>query len=352
MNGWIAEELRGAGSSHAARAAPVDSIGGYPCRIYNPAAYTAPRVPGFTVVSEARLRIGPYEVESIIAGTFGLDGGAMFGIVPRVLWQRTNPPDERNRIALAARCLLIRGNDRCILVETGIGDKFDDKRADIFSVGYPRGSLAEQLAARGLGPGAVTDVILTHLHFDHCGGTTHRVGEELALSFPDATHHVQRRQWEWAQAPSSKDAGSFRPEDFAPLAATNRLHLLEGDGELFEGIHTHTVEGHTPGMQLVSVRSDGVGLLFCADLVPTRAHLRWPYIMAYDNQPLVTLEEKLGRLPAAAERGDTVVFGHDPECDAAILRRDQDAVMIAREVDLQGFGAPRGLGREGPGATG
>ncbi len=282
------------------------------------------------------VRIGPYTVESIVDGTFGLDGGAMFGIVPRPLWQRTNPADERNRIALAARCLLIRGNGLCVVVETGIGDKFDDKRADIFDVRHPRGLLRAQLAERGLAAEDVTDVVLTHLHFDHCGGTTRRSGDRLELSFPRATHHVQRRQWEWALAPSGKDAGSYRSDDFGILADDDRLHLLDDDGELFDGISVHTAEGHTPGMQLLRVRAAGAGLLFCADLVPTRTHLRWPYIMAYDNLPLVTLAEKRRWLPLSADNGDVVVFGHDPVCDAAVLRRDQDNVVVEQEVDLGG----------------
>ncbi len=281
------------------------------------------------------MRIGPYSVETIIDGTFGLDGGAMFGIVPRPLWQRTNPPDDRNRIALAARCLLLRGANRCILVETGIGDKFDDKRADIFKVAHPGGGLVEQLAARSIEPEDVTDVVLTHLHFDHCGGTTRRRDGRLELSFPRADHYVQRRHWEWAHAPSRKDTASFRDEDFDLLAARDRLRLVDGEAEILEGIRVHPVNGHTSGMQLVSVRADGARLLFCADLVPTRTHLRWPYIMAYDNQPLVTLDEKRRWLPAAADDGDVVVFGHDAECDAAVLRREDDAIVIDRKIELR-----------------
>jgi glyoxylase-like metal-dependent hydrolase (beta-lactamase superfamily II) len=230
--------------------------------------------------------------------------------------------------------LLLRGNDRCILVETGIGDKFDDKRAGIFNVRPAAGGLRAQLSARGIAPEDVTDVILTHLHFDHCGGTTHRVDGELALSFPGAVHHLQRRQWEWAQHPSDKDGGSFREEDFA-LLADARLRLLDGDGEVLDGIDVRVVDGHTPAMQMVSVvAGDGVGLLFCADLVPTKAHLRWPYIMAYDNQPMVTLEEKHRWLPRAAAAGEIVVFGHDPTCDGAKLRMENGSVAVEREVTL------------------
>jgi glyoxylase-like metal-dependent hydrolase (beta-lactamase superfamily II) len=280
------------------------------------------------------LRVGPYEVESIIDGHFGLDGGAMFGIVPRPLWERSNPPDARNRIELVARCLLIRGNERCVLIETGIGDKFDEKRTDIFAVRHPGGGLVKELARRGVAPEQVTDVVLTHLHFDHCGGTTRRASGGLELTFPAAEHHLQRRQWERAQAPSEKDAGSFRREDFEPLSGA-ALHLLDGECEILEGIAVHPVNGHTEGMQLVSIRDRASRLLFCADLVPTKTHLRWPYIMAYDNEPLVTLAEKKSWLPRAAADGDVVVFGHDPACDAVRLQGGEAGVTVAAELDLR-----------------
>jgi len=251
------------------------------------------------------------------------------------LWQKAQVPDDRNRIELTARCLLVRDAERCILVETGLGDKFDDKRAAIFACRHPHGTLVEQLAARGISPDAVTDVILTHLHFDHCGGTTYRDGDKLTWTFPRATYRVQRQQWEWAQAPSGKDAGSYRAEDFALLADSDLL-LVDGDAEVFPDIRVSPVHGHTPAMQRVHIRGDDGGLLFCADLVPTKSHLRWPYIMAYDNQPLDTLAEKQEWLPRAARDGDIVVFGHEATCDGAILRvdEDHDAVVIEREINL------------------
>lgn len=282
------------------------------------------------------MKIGSYEVESVIEGRFGLDGGSMFGVVPRALWQTTNPPDDNNRIDLAARCLLVRDDERCVLVETGIGSRFDEKRAAMFNVRHPDGDLLDALEERGVAPTDVTDVVLTHLHFDHCGGTTRREGDGLVLSFPEAVHHVQRRNWEWAHRPSRKDAGSFRAEDFSLLERSPLLHLLDGGVELFPGIHLQVVEGHTPGMQLVRIDGAEATLLFCADLVPTRGHLRWPYVMAYDNQPLVTLAEKLEILPRAAADGWIVVFGHDPGCDAAVLATEGDMVVVDREVELGG----------------
>ena len=280
------------------------------------------------------MKIGRYSVESIVGGRFGLDGGAMFGIVPAPLWSRTNPPDDKNRIELAARSLLIRDDKRCILVETGLGDKFDDKRAGIFDIRQRDGGLVGALREKGVAPGDITDVVLTHLHFDHCGGTTRRDGDGLALVFPEATHHVQRQQWEWAWSPSGKDAGSYRQEDFSPLEGSPRLRLVDGEVELFDAVRVRLVDGHTPAMQLVEITGAEESLLFCADLVPTKTHLRWPYIMAYDNQPLVTLAEKRDVLPRAAASGQVVVFGHDPLCDAVIVRADGDAVVVDREISL------------------
>lgn len=280
------------------------------------------------------MQIGPYSVESLVEGRFGLDGGSMFGVVPRPLWDRTNPADDRNRIELAARCLVVRGGGRCMVVDTGIGTKFDEKRGDIFKVDHPYGDLLGALEKRGVAAGDVTDVILTHLHFDHCGGTTRREGDRLLLTFPEAVHHVQRRNWNWAHHPTDKDAGSYRAEDFSPLETSAKLHLIDGDLELYPGIHMKVVEGHTPGMQLVRIVGPEATLLFVADLVPTRAHLHWPWIMAFDNQPLVTLEEKRQLLARAAEEGWVIAFEHDPECAAVVLRAEGDAVVVEREVDL------------------
>jgi glyoxylase-like metal-dependent hydrolase (beta-lactamase superfamily II) len=280
------------------------------------------------------MQIGSYFVEGIVDAMFGLDGGSMFGIVPQPLWARTNPPDQRNRIDLASRCLLLEGGGRRILVDTGLGTKLARKRCDIFNVRRPDNGLLGALSRRCIAPEEISDVILTHLHFDHCGGTSQRIGEELSLTFPGAVHHVQRRQWEWAWNPSRKDSGSFRQEDFAPLDGSDRLHLLDGEGELFPGVHLHIVNGHTVAMQLVRIGDGETNLLFLADLVPTSSHLKWPYIMAYDNEPLVTLDEKRDLLPRAAAAGWIVAFQHDPEDAAATLRAEGDNVVLDQIVDL------------------
>jgi glyoxylase-like metal-dependent hydrolase (beta-lactamase superfamily II) len=264
------------------------------------------------------LRIGPYEAHALHGGDFALDGGAMFGVVPRPLWERTNPPDDRNRIALAMRLLLLRGPDRTFLVDTGIGDKWGDKENGIYRV---EGAVLPDEAVRraGFDPFAVTDVLLTHLHFDHGGGSTRADGTPV---FGNARYHVQRRHLEWARDASVKDRASFRPLDFEPLAAQDRLLLHDGRVEVADGVELLPVSGHTRAMQLVKVSFDET-LLYMADLVPTRAHLRTPWVMAYDNEPMRTMREKTRLLGRAAREGWIAFFEHDPQVAACRVRRGE-----------------------------
>lgn len=272
------------------------------------------------------LQVGPYELFAIESGRFALDGGAMFGIVPRPLWERSNPPDAQGRIALALRLLLIRGRGRTWLVDTGIGDKFDPKSNTIYRI---EGAMLpdEALRAKGFDPADVTDVILTHLHFDHGGGTTRADG---SLVFPRARHYVQRKQWEWAQRPSMKDRGSYRTEDFRSLAPV--LAFLEGRGELAPGIEVFPSDGHTPAMQLPRVSGDGKSVFYCADLVPTAAHVRTPWIMAYDNEPMKTAAEKTELLGRAAAEGWVLFLEHDPRHTAIRVRRGAKDFEMLEEV--------------------
>jgi glyoxylase-like metal-dependent hydrolase (beta-lactamase superfamily II) len=272
------------------------------------------------------LKIGPYELFAIEGGRFALDGGAMFGIVPRPLWERPSPPDEQGRIALALRLLLIRGRGRTWLIDTGIGDKFDPKSNTIYRI---EGAMLPDAAleAAGFDPKDVTDVILTHLHFDHAGGTTRADG---SLVFPRARHYVQRVQWEWAQHPSMKDRGSYRAEDFRAL--TGQVTLLEGRGDLAPGIEVLPVDGHTPAMQLPRIHGDGKSVLYCADLVPTAAHVRAPWIMAYDNEPMKTAAEKVELLGRAAEEGWILFLEHDARHAAVRVRRGAKDFEIGEEV--------------------
>lgn len=257
------------------------------------------------------MRIGPYSLHEIAAGQLRLDGGAMFGIVPRPLWERRIPPDARGRIPLAMRCLLAEGHGRVILIDNGLGDKYDPKFADIYGVDQQSAELHRSLAAAGFSADDVTDVVLTHLHFDHCGGsTTRRADGRLALTFPNATYHLQRTHWEWAQV-SPREQASFLPENIAPLQASGQLRLHEGSRELLPGIELIVVDGHTRGQQLVRVHDGPDSLLFAADLLPTTAHVPLLWIMAYDVAPLDTIAEKQRILRRAADEQWLVFFEHD-----------------------------------------
>lgn len=281
-----------------------------------------------------RYRVGSMELVSVSDGFFALDGGAMFGVVPRPLWETKLAPDARNRVRLAARCLVAIDRDagRVILVDDGLGAKLAPRRADILALDRSAGGLDGGLAALGLSRDDVTDVLLSHLHFDHAGGTTRRAADgKLELSFPRATHHLQRRAWQTAHAASEKDAGSFVAEDFELLQHSNQLHLLDGEAALFPDVELIVSEGHTAGQQLPRFRGDGTHLTFCGDVIPTHAHLRPSWVMAYDLQPVTTVEEKKVLLAEALEDGGVLAFEHDPGMAGCRLG-EEDGRPVFREA--------------------
>jgi glyoxylase-like metal-dependent hydrolase (beta-lactamase superfamily II) len=282
------------------------------------------------------LELGRWKLASVLDGTFALDGGAMFGIVPRPLWERQAPPDARNRIRIAARCLLAidAAAGRRVLVDTGMGDKWDARRVEMYGIDRSRGDLSAGLARHGLTRADVTDVVLTHLHFDHAGGATRRGDGGLELAFPRATFHLQRRSWHWALAPTDRDRGSFLGEDVEALAHSNRLHLLDGACELLPELEIIVSDGHTPGQQLPRFHGAGTHLTFCGDLIPTRAHLKVPWVMAYDLQPLTTVEEKKMLLAQAIEDDGILFFEHDPEIAACRLVEADGQPIFREPVDL------------------
>ncbi|MBI3182583.1 MAG: MBL fold metallo-hydrolase [Myxococcales bacterium] len=280
------------------------------------------------------MKLGRFELHEIRDGSFALDGGAMFGVVPKPLWERRLPPDERNRVQLALRCLLIVDGERRVLVDDGIGQVWDGKHRDIYAIDHSAHDLDRGLRRAGLARGDITDVVLTHLHFDHAGGTTRYEGGELVLSFPNATYHLQRRNWRWAHHPSERDAGSFRPENFRLLERSGRLHLLEGQTELYPGIQLFVSEGHTVGLQLVRVTDGDGSLVYCGDLIPTTAHLRTAWAMGYDLYPLTVIEEKKMLLAQAVEDGWFLFFEHDPTVAACMVRDEHGEVVVDRLVEL------------------
>ena len=278
------------------------------------------------------LRLGPMTVHALVEGRLALDGGAIFGVVPRTLWERSFPPDERNRISLVTRSMLIEAGSRLILVDVGMGSRWDGKHRAMYGVEHGANGIDTALAHLGRARADITDVVLTHLHFDAAGGTTRDEGGELRLSFPNATVHVQRRHWKWAHQPSEKDAGSFRRDDFALLERSGLLHLMEGATELYAGVNLFVSEGHTVGMQLVRLEAEDQTLVFCADLIPTTAHLHASWISAFDLYPLTAIEEKRQVLAQAVEERWQLFFARDPNVAICTVKDDGSGQVVVDQV--------------------
>ena len=280
------------------------------------------------------MKIGSYTLSSIETGTFALDGGAMFGVVPWVFWTKTNPPDERNRVTLAARCLLLVGDTRVILIDVGNGTKFTDKQKDIFRLDNSKNDLMSSLRTHGIHPADVTDVVLTHLHFDHAGGSTRIEQGKLVPSFPNARHFVQREHWNLSQHPSERDRASFMNNDFALLKESGLLHLVDGEQEILPGIRVLVTNGHTASQQLPLISDGTTSLLYACDLIPFTSHLPYPYVMGFDVRPLVTLEEKKKILPLAQENDWILFFEHDPQVEAVTLKQVEKGIGVDQTLRL------------------
>ena len=270
-----------------------------------------------------RYRLGHLDLAILRDGHFRLDGGAMFGVVPKPLWEKKSPPDARNRIDLGLNCLLVRGGGRTALVDTGIGDKWDAKHRDIYGIERAPG-IEAGLRDLGLAADEVDLVVNTHLHFDHAGGNTVAAADgTLRLAFPRARYVVQRGNLlEEALAPNELRRASYLPENFAPVREADRFDLVEGDVEVAPGISVVVTGGHQKWHQAVIVESAGQRAIFLGDLVPTAAHVNPPFIMAYDHYPLETLAKKKELLGRAAEGGWLVVLEHERGVPAGRVHRD------------------------------
>jgi len=285
------------------------------------------------------LTLGNWTIHTLETGYLWLDGGSMFGSVPKPLWSKTNPPDERNRIQLAMRCLLLIGEGRRILVDDGIGDKFPPKLADIYRVDHSEHSMTGALAALGLSPADITDVVLPHLHFDHAAGSTRREGEKLVPTFPKARYHVQRRNLENARHPNPRERASYMPENFEPLVEAGVLQTWEGPGQPWPGVELITADGHTRGQQLVRVSGPEGAVYFVADLIPTASHVRIPFVMGYDMAAIETMAEKQAMLERAVAERAWVCLEHDPHVAFARPQADGDDFAWGETVPAQGVGA-------------
>jgi glyoxylase-like metal-dependent hydrolase (beta-lactamase superfamily II) len=278
------------------------------------------------------MHLGNIEVHYLDGGTFALDGGAMFGVVPKVLWEKKSPPDEKNRIRMRANSLLDRENGKTILIETGNGTKMDAKLRSIYAVqgGDP---LMDSLARVDISPDDVDLVINTHLHFDHAGGNTRILQNRVVPAFRGARYVVQRGELERAMAPTERDRASYFPENFSAISREGLWGLVEGDVEILPGISVARIPGHNASIQAVMITGGGKTLAFVADLLPTRHHIPLPWIMAYDLYPLQTLEAKCQWLPRIIAGGWIVVSGHDPDVAAATLH-ERDGKIEFEPVDL------------------
>ncbi len=271
---------------------------------------------------------------SINTGHFKLDGGAMFGVVPKSIWNKLNPADENNMCSWALRCLLIETGNRLVLVDNGMGDKQDAK---FFGHYYMHGSdtLDKSLASHGFTKDDITDVILTHLHFDHCGGSIVREGEKLVPAFKNASYWSNQRHWKWATEPNDREKASFLKDNILPIQQSGQLKFIETHQSDFpEGIMLRQVFGHTDAMMLPQLNYKGRTLVFMADLLPSVAHIPLPYVMAYDMFPLTTLNEKKLFLEEAVQNNYVLFFEHDPVIECCTLQQTEKGIRVKETFKL------------------
>ncbi|MBI1192461.1 MAG: MBL fold metallo-hydrolase [Bacteroidetes bacterium] len=263
-------------------------------------------------------------LQTVSAGYLKLDGGAMFGVVPKTMWSRIMEPDAQNRITWAMRCLLVEEGNRRLLIDTGMGTKQDAKFRAHFEPQGP--DVLQSLAALGLAPEDITDVLLTHLHFDHAGGAVTRQADALVPAFPRATYWSHRDQWQWAVQPSPKDKGSFLTENFLPLEQSGQLQFAEAGQEILPGLWVETAFGHTEAMLIPHLRYKNRTLVYLADLQPSVAHFPLPWVMAYDIRPLQTMQERGVFLEKAMAEDYLFFFEHDPVNECCSLQRSDRGI--------------------------
>lgn len=272
------------------------------------------------------MQIGKYKIKTILSGYIALDGGAMFGIIPKPLWVKTNPADELNRVTLSTRNLLLISEDKKILIDTGMGNKWDEKSRNIYRID-PTIELEQTLELNGVKAGEITDVLLTHLHFDHTGGSTKEVNGKLIPAFPNARYFVQKKNFEWALNPSDRDKGSYIKENFEPLVKEGVLNLIDGEINFDENISFRIINGHTFAQQMIKISDSSNTVLYCADLMPFVSQIRIPYVMGYDLQPMITVQEKKKYLQLAADENWYLYFGHDPQFAAATVKHSEKGII-------------------------
>ncbi len=275
-----------------------------------------------------RLNLGDFELTAVSDGTYPLDGGGFFGVVPKTLWERKVKADEHNLVTAGLNSVVVRTGKHTVLIETGIGNKLPEKMVKIF--GQPAG-LIEDLSAAGAAPEQVDIVINTHLHFDHCGWNTVRREGKLLPTFPNATYYVQEGEWRHAHE-GQRDSFSYLSENYDPLVESGQMQLLRGDREIVPGVSVEVFPGHTRDMQAVVIRSGGKTACYISDLIPTTAHLDLNWVMAFDLYPLETIESRKRYYARAIPEKWLTIFTHDPQVPWAYVEKDEKGKVVARAV--------------------
>ena len=280
------------------------------------------------------MKIGKYDLYSVETSEFGLDGGAMFGIIPKPIWEKKVSADELNRVNMVTRSLLLVSDEKKILIDTGNGTKWEEKYKQIYDINTDQYNIEKSLGKYGFSSEQITDVICTHMHFDHIGGNTKINSGKVVPTFPNAKYWISEENWKLANHPSQKDAGSFIEHDWKVLAENQMIEIIDGREPFIEGIDTIVTHGHTPGL-LHPIVSDGSNKLFYgADIFPMVAHIPIPWVMAYDVQPVVTMEEKQ-KLLQKMEREDWILFfEHDPHIQACTVHKDGKHYKLNKEIKI------------------
>ncbi len=276
-----------------------------------------------------RLILGDFELTAVSDGIYHLDGGAFFGVVPKVMWERKVKADEKNRVPTGLNSVVLRTGHHTVLIETGIGNKLSEKMVKIY--GQPA-KLLENLGALGVSPEDIDVVIDTHLHFDHCGWNTVRKGDKVVPTFPKAKYYVQEGEWQHGRLQHERDAISYISENYDPLIASGQMHLLHGEQEIVPGVFVKVFPGHTAHMQAVIIKNGGKTACYISDLIPTTAHIDLTWVMAFDLFPLETIESRKRYYAQAIPEKWLTIFTHDPNTPWAYVEKDEKGGMVTRGV--------------------
>ena len=280
------------------------------------------------------MNIAGYKIHSILTSHFRLDGGAMFGIIPKPLWNKKMPSDDLNRIQMITRSLLLIGHGKIILVDSGNGDKWQEKFKRIYDIDTTTANIDSSLAKLGYTAEDITDIICSHLHFDHIGGNTKYEDNKIIPTFPNAKHWMHQNNWNLANSPSEKDQGSFMEDDWKVLAENDMISIVKGNDHFLPNIDFILSDGHTTGMMLPVVSDNDNTLVYCADLIPTSSHIPLPWVMAYDIQPTVTISEKKHLYSTAVENNWILFFEHDPKIVASTISGDGNQYNLNKIIEI------------------